>query len=91
MAEAKGPPRKTTTYKEFAGMNSQDGRYGVEKDEFFFLENIMRVADGKLRSVPGPSAIVATFPQSQPPATGFLLLQDDFYLLLQDDGKIELQ
>lgn len=55
-------PRKTTTYKQFEGMNSQDERYGCEHTEFFFLENIMRVGDGKLRSVPGPSAIRATFP-----------------------------
>jgi hypothetical protein len=57
MAEAEGPPRKTSTYKDFSGMNSQDGRYGVEPNEFFFLENIMRVADSKLRSVPGPVLI----------------------------------
>ena len=65
MAEAQGPPRKTTTYNEFDGMNSQDGRYGVEKNEFFYLENIMRIADGKLRSVPGPTAIVASFPTGE--------------------------
>jgi hypothetical protein len=57
-----GAPRKTTTYKEFEGMNSQDARYGCEKSELFFMENVMRVGDGKLKSVPGPSAILATFP-----------------------------
>lgn len=59
MAEAEkpsGPPRKTNTLKEFSGMNSQDGRYGVEPEEFFFLENIMRVSDGKLHSVSGPTS-----------------------------------
>ena len=87
MAESKGPPRKTTTYKEFAGMNSQDGRYGVEKDEFFFLENVMRVADGKLRSVPGPSAIVATFPT----AGGDLLLETGDPLLLETGDDLLLE
>jgi hypothetical protein len=64
MAEADdaGAPRKTTTYKQFDGMNSQDGRYGVEQNELFYMENIMRVADGKLRSVPGPAAATGVFP-----------------------------
>ncbi len=54
--------RKTTTYKTFSTMDSQNERFGVEKDEFFFLENIMRVSEGRLRSVMGPSAVVADFP-----------------------------
>jgi hypothetical protein len=63
MAEAdEGAPRKTTTYKQFDGMNSQDGRYGVEPNEFFYLENIMRVADGKLHSVSGPSSAQGVYP-----------------------------
>ena len=64
MAQAPDPqaPRKTTTYKQFSGMNSQDGRYGVEQDELFYMENIMRVADGKLHSVGGPKAVDAQFP-----------------------------
>lgn len=82
MAEFEGPPRKTTTYKQFSGMNSQDQRYGVELDEFFLLENIMRVADGKLHSVFGPSAIKATFPTGE--GADALLLETglpDFLLL----------
>ena len=34
-------PRKTKTYKEFMGMASQNERYGVHDDEFFWLENIV--------------------------------------------------
>ena len=55
--EQEGPPRKTTTYKQFEGMNSQDNRYGCEDGDFFWLENIMRVGDGKLKSIPGPAAV----------------------------------
>ena len=58
MAEQQGAPRKSTTYKDFQGMNSQDERYGCEDSEFFWLENVMRVGDGKLRSIPGPSAVL---------------------------------
>lgn len=78
-------PRKTKTYKSFSGMNSQDGRYGCEDDDFFFLENIMRVADGKLHSVAGPSAAVATFPQNG------LLLESGDWLLLQTGGRLLLE
>lgn len=86
MAEFEGPPRKTTTYKQFSGMNSQDQRYGVELDEFFLLENIMRVADGKLHSVFGPSAIKATFPNSGD--LGGLLLEIGLpnFVLLETGG-----
>lgn len=66
-------------------MNSQDGRYGCEDEDFFFLENIMRVADGKLHSVPGPTAALVTFPRGD-----FLLLETGDYLLLEDGGKIIL-
>lgn len=72
-------PRKTTTYKEFEGMNSQDERYGCEKTEFFWLENIMRVGDGKLVSVPGPSASLFLF--------GNFLLLETGYRILQEDGS----
>ena len=84
-----GESRKTTTYKEFNGMNSQDARYGVERNEFFFLENIMRVADGKLHSVSGPSTILATYPVV---TTGnFLLLETGDFLLLETGFKLELE
>lgn len=76
-------PRKTTTYKQFEGMNSQDERYGAEKTEFFFLENIMRVGDGKLRSVPGPSLVLVTFPLK-------LLLETGDHVLLENGGRIIL-
>ena len=82
-------PRKTTTYKEFNGMNSQDARYGVGNDEFFFLENIMRVADGRLHSVSGPSTILAVFPIA---TTGnFLLLETADFILLETGFKISLE
>jgi hypothetical protein len=45
-------------------MNTQDLRFGVEDNEFAWLENIMRVGDGKLKSVPGPTSPVAQFPLS---------------------------
>ena len=84
-----GESRKTTTYKEFNGMNSQDARYGVEGNEFFFLENIMRVADGRLHSVSGPSTILAVFPVT---TTGdFLLLETSDFLLLETSDKLQLE
>ena len=94
MAQAEGKsgaPRKTTTYKKFDGMDSQDGRYGVEENEFFFLENIMRVADGKLHSVPGPTAAVATFPTSE--GADALLLETGLpnFLLLESGVNDKLQ
>ena len=85
MAEPSAP-KKTTTYKEFDGMNSQDARYGVEPNEFFYLENIMRISEGKLHSVPGPSAVLASFGD-----TDFLLLESALdYFLLEDGGRIIL-
>src|SRR5512146_2765842 len=47
-------PRKTTTYKRFEGMASQNERYNTKPDEMFWLENIMRVSPKRLHSVPGP-------------------------------------
>ena len=88
MAQPEGPPRKTDTYKSFSGMNSQDGRYGVEKDEFFFLENIMRVSDSKLRSVPGPTTVPqAVFP---PGDETVYVLGDSFGDILGDGAGNEL-
>lgn len=86
-ADDTSAPRKTKTYKSFSGMNSQDGRYGCEDDDFFFLENIMRVADGKLHSVPGPTAALVTFPVT-PVLTGFLLLETGDFILLETGDKI---
>ena len=89
MAESAGAPRKTKTYKCFSGMNAQDGRYGCEDVVFCFLENIMRVADGKLHSVPGPTAALVTFPIT-PAVTGFLLLETGDFLLLETGDKMLL-
>lgn len=66
MAEAPGPPRKSTTYQRQEGMNSQRERFGVKPNEMFWLENVMRVAPKKLHSVPGPRQ-VAFFPIPVPP------------------------
>ncbi len=86
MAEAEQSPKKTTTYREFGGMNTQDSRYGVEPNELAYLENIMSIAEGKLHSVPGPSVVLATFGESD-----FLLLETALdYLLLEDGGRIIL-
>ena len=84
MAEAREAPRKTTTYKQFDGMNSQDERFGCEDNEFFWLENIMRVGDGKLKSVPGPGPVVAFFV-----GEGFLLM-DTFDFVLRDDNNSKI-
>ena len=86
MAEAPSAPRKTTTYHEFGGMNTQDSRYGVEPNEVAYLENIMSIAEGKLHSVPGPGPVVQTFGQD-----AFLQLQSRGYLLLQSGGRIKLR
>jgi hypothetical protein len=53
--------RKTENYRHFDGMVSQNERYGCERDQIFWLENIMRIGNGDLHSVPGP-ALVATLP-----------------------------
>lgn len=73
-------PRKTRTLNRFSGMNTQDERYGCNDDEFFWMENLMRIGDGKLHTVPGPTDILVTFPF----ATGDLLLEDGGFLLLED-------
>jgi len=73
-------------------MNSQDERYGCEDTEFFWLENIMRVGDGKLRTVPGPTDILMMFPSGP-----FLLKEgqpsgsSSGFLLLEGDGKIIIE
>lgn len=88
-----GPERKTSTFKQWSGMNSQDERYGVEKDEFFYLENIMRVADGRLHSVSGPTDVLATFPTGE--GDGALLLEPGLpsFLLLEggENNKLLLE
>lgn len=93
MMADQGPPRKTTTYKQFDGMNSQDERYGAEKNELFWMENMMRVGDGKIRSIPGPSAAaLQIFPVED--LLHFLLLEDATgpgYLILEEFGKIDLR
>ena len=83
MADAPDP-RQTRTRTNFAGgMNTQDGRYGVDDNEFFLLENIMLGADRKLKSVPGPSPSLFFFPV--PHAGDFLILNDTGDFVLQND------
>ena len=77
-------PRKTRTMNRFSGMNTQDERYGCQDDEFFWMENLMRVGDGKLHTVPGPSAVLVTFP------IDFLLLETGDFLLLETGDPMEL-
>lgn len=68
MAQSEGPPRKTETYNTFEGMNTQNERYGIEKEWFAWLENIMWVGPHKLHSVPGPRAIaIMPVPPIPPP------------------------
>ena len=57
-----GAPRKSKTYRDFSGMNSQNERYKIGDDEFFWMENIMRVGPRKLHSVPGPTPPLSFFP-----------------------------
>ncbi len=61
-----GAPRKTSNYKRFSGMASQNERYNVKDDEMFWLENIMRVGPRKLRSVPGPGKPIKIAPPAPP-------------------------
>ena len=86
MAEDQSAPRKTTTYKQFSGMNSQDERYGCEDTEFFWLENMMVIGDGKLKSIPGPGTAMFI-------STGGLLELDSnlgFVELDSNDGVVAL-
>ena len=80
-------PRKTSTYKQFTALNTQDERFGNEDTELFWLENLMIVGDGKLRSIAGPSSTV--IPISE---TGFLLLDTKTGFVRLDDntGDIKL-
>lgn len=80
MAESKGPPRKTTTYNRFSTMASQNQRYNTKQDEFYWLENIMRVAPHKLHSVPGPGA-AHFFPNVSPCITTTIRGQQQIEIL----------
>jgi hypothetical protein len=84
MAKEDEGARQSRTLRKFGGMNAENVRYGVGDDEMFWLENVMPTAEGRLRTLGGPSDSLAYIPRS------FLLLQTGSYLLYQDSGKIML-
>ena len=53
-------PRKVKVLRDFKGMNTQATRYAIGDDEFSWLEGAFPIGSGNLRTVPGPSAILAT-------------------------------
>jgi hypothetical protein len=46
--------------RDFGGVNTQADRRAIGDDEFAWLENVMPIGRGNARTVPGPSAALAT-------------------------------
>lgn len=46
--------------RDFKGVNTQADRRAIGDDEFAWLENVMPIGRGNARTVPGPSAALAT-------------------------------
>ena len=63
-AEKLGLPDGFKTFSPFpfGGMDQQASRVAIKENEFYYLENYIRIGDGKLRTVWGPGAALYTAP-----------------------------
>lgn len=59
MAEVKDR-KHNHSLRNFKGVNTQADRRMINDDEFAWLENVMPIGHGNARTVPGPSAALAT-------------------------------
>lgn len=61
MADEKVKEKKRNhSLRDFRGVNTQADRRAIDDDEFAWLENVMPIGHGNARTVPGPSAALAT-------------------------------
>lgn len=58
-------PLENHIFRDFGGINTQPARQAVGNNEFAWLENIMPIGHGNLRTVQQISAVVATIPGSR--------------------------
>ncbi len=56
--------KKNLPFKEFGGVNTQAARQVIEDIEFAWLENVMPIGNGNLKSVPAPSTSLQTVPST---------------------------
>lgn len=59
MAE-KEATKKNLSFRDFKGVNTQPVRQMIDDNEFAWLENVMPIGYGNVRTVPAPSAALAT-------------------------------
>ena len=59
-APQKEGTKKNHSLRDFKGVNTQADRKVIEDDQFSWLENVMPIGFGNAKSVPAPSAAVAT-------------------------------
>ena len=58
--------KKNLSLRNFKGVNTQADRKTIDSDEFSWLENVMPIGSGNMRTVPAPSAAIAALPISYP-------------------------
>ena len=59
MAVAEGT-KKNKSFQNFRGVNTQADRRVIDDDEFAWLENVMPIGYGNAKTIPAPSAALAT-------------------------------
>ena len=62
MAAAREGTKQNMSNREFSGINTQNSRPNIGDDEFAWIENVMPVAHGHMKVVPGPSVALVTVP-----------------------------
>ena len=54
--------KKNHSLRNFKGLNTQANRRMIDNDEFSWLENVMPIGSGNMRTIPAQSAALATLP-----------------------------
>ena len=80
---------KVSSAYPFKGMNQSGSRIAIEDSEFFWLENYVRIGDGKLRTVWDSSASFYATPTGKtilPLICSYNIGQQDYFAVFFSDG-----
>ena len=90
MAE-KGEQKKSyEVIKDFKGLNTKSNRTTIDKTEFSWIENLMPIGFGNVKSTPGASNVGnVTFANTVVYLSGGVIGTTDYLIALEADGRAE--
>lgn len=80
------PPKKNNSLRNFQGVNTQAARQVIGDDQFAWIENVMPVGFGNMPAVPGPSAVLVSWPGTAYHIRSVNLLAVPYEIVFTTDG-----